>query len=127
MEKFKKFESNIFFSGLLKEEFSIQRGSAVFLSPKCYIMHDETSGEMKKALKGIHSETMIDVRDFIEVLYNNSNLMRDQTRLRRNLKKFTVQLQREKKRALNSVYFKLRVSDDFLICSPHIDENGQYM
>ena len=112
---------------MLKEEFSIDKGRAIFLSPKCYLMHDSTSGQMKKALKGIHSETLIDDQDFIEVLYNNSNIMRDQTRFRRNLKQFTVQMQKQKKRALNSVYFKLRVSDDFLACSPHVDSNGEYL
>lgn len=118
---------NFIFLGLLKEEFSIQSGSAVFLSPKCYIMEDQTSGATKKALKGIHSQTMIELNDFVDVLYNNSTVMRDQTRFRRNLKKFTVQLQSEKKRALNSIYFKLKVSDDFLTCSPHTDENGKYL
>ena len=90
-------------------------------------MHDSTSGQMKKALKGIHSETLIDSQDFIEVLYNNSNIMRDQTRFRRSLKQFTVQMHKQKKRALNSVYFKLRVSEDFLTCSPHVDSNGEYL
>lgn len=117
----------IYSLGLLKEEFCIRNGSAVFLSPKCYIMEDKSSGQIKKALKGIHSETLIGLNDFLQVLYNNSTIMRDQIRLRRNLKKFTVQLQREKKRALNSVYFKLKVSDDFITCSPHTAENGEYL
>lgn len=91
------------------------------------MMADKNTGAVKKALKGIHSQTMITLDDFLDVLYNNNTVMRDQTRLKRNLKKFTVQLQREKKRALNSVYFKLRVSDDFITCSPHIDENGDFL
>ena len=90
-------------------------------------MEDKTSGKSKKALKGIHSETMIEYDNFLDALYKNTTVMRDQTRLRRNLKKFTVQLQSEKKKALNSVYFKLKVSDDLISCSPHIDENGQYL
>ena len=97
------------------------------MSPKCYIMEDKESGQVKKALKGIHSETMIEFDDFVDVLYNNSAVMRNQTRLRRNLKKFTVQLQSEKKKALNSVYFKLKVSKDFITCSPHTDEHGNYL
>ena len=36
--------------GLLKEEFSIREGSAVFLSPKCYSMSDNDQN-MKTALK----------------------------------------------------------------------------
>lgn len=115
------------FLGLLKDEFSISKGSAIFLSPKCYYMEDKTTGECKKALKGIHSQTMLQYDDFIDVLYNNSTVMRDQTRLRRNLKKFTVHLQREKKRALNSVYYKFKISSDFITCSPHTDEHGQYL
>ena len=91
------------------------------------MMADQNTGAVKKALKGIHSQTLITLDDFLGVLYNNNTVMRDQTRLKRNLKKFTVQLQREKKRALNSVYFKLRVSDDFITCSPHIDENGDFL
>ena len=91
------------------------------------MMHDASSGQTKKALKGVNPGTLIDVQDFIEVLYNNSNIMRDQTSFRRNSKKFTVQLQKQKKRALNSVYFKLRVSDDFITCSPHVDLNGEFL
>ena len=91
------------------------------------MMADKNTGAVKKALKGIHSQTLITLDDFLGVLYNNNTVMRDQTRLKRNLKKFTVQLQREKKRALNAVYFKLRVSDDFITCSPHIDENGDFL
>ena len=105
----------------------MSNGSAIFLSPKCYLMEDRTTGECKKALKGIHCETLLQYEDFIDVLYNNSTVMRDQTRLRRNLKKYTVQLQREKKRALNSIYYKFKISSDFITCSPHTDEHGHYL
>ena len=88
----------------------MSNGSAIFLSPKCYFMEDRLTGERKKALKGIHCQTLLQYDDFIDVLYNNSTVMRNQTRLRRNLKNYTVQLQREKKRALNSVYYKFKIS-----------------
>ena len=90
-------------------------------------MEDKLSGNVKKALKGIHSHTLLEYDDFIDVLYNNATVIKDQTQLRRNPKKFTVQLQREKKRALNSVYYKFKISPDFLTCSPHTDEQGQYL
>ena len=90
-------------------------------------MTDQVSGQVKKALKGVHNETEIAYKDFLDALYNNSKVIRDQTSLRRNLKKFTMQLQKEKKKAINSVYYKFKVSDDFITCSPHTDINGEYL
>ena len=90
-------------------------------------MENKATGQVKKALKGVHSRTLLEYEDFIDVLYNNSTVMRDQTQLRRNPKKFAIQLQRGKKRALNSVYYKFKISADFINCSPHTDENGQYL
>ena len=114
------------FLGLLKQEFAIQDGGALFLSPKCYMKKDK-SGKVKKALKGIHSETLIEYSDFVDALHNNKIVERDQTRFKRNLKRFTIELRNERKRALNSIYYKLKVSDDFLSCSPHTDSNGDYL
>ena len=90
-------------------------------------MEDKSTGKVKKALKGVHSRTLLEYEDFIDVLYNNSTVLRDQTQLRRNPKKFTVQLQRGQKRALNSVYYKFKISPDFITCSPHTDEHGYYL
>ena len=90
-------------------------------------MEDKDSGKLKKALKGICSGTNLKYEDFLDVLYHNTKVMREQTRLRRDLKKSTVHMQKEQKRALSSIYYKLKVSDDFLSCSPHTDQNGDYM
>lgn len=90
-------------------------------------MEDKDSAQLKKALKGICSGTNLKFEDFADVLYNNSKVMREQTRLKRDLKKSIVHMQKEQKRALSSVYFKMKVSDDFLSCSPHTDQNGDYM
>ena len=90
-------------------------------------MEDKNSGKIKRALKGIHSGTNIAYEDFVDVLYNNTKVLRTQTCLRRDSRKFTVNMQTEKKRALNSIYYKLKVSDNFVSCSPHTDENGEYM
>lgn len=90
-------------------------------------MEDSLTGLVKKAIKGVNPCTPLEFKDFLDVLYDNKIVMRDQTRLRRHLKQFTVQMQREQKRALNSVYFKLKVSDDFITCSPHTDSNGDLL
>ena len=90
-------------------------------------MKKDKSGKVKKALKGIHSETLIEYSDFVDALHNNKIVERDQTRFKRNLKRFTIELRNERKRALNSIYYKLKVSDDFLSCSPHTDSNGDYL
>ena len=91
------------------------------------MMEDQAAGKVKKALKGVHSRTLLEYEDFLDVLYNNSTVMREQTQLRRNPKKFTIQLQRGKKRALNSVYYKFKISPDFITCSPHTDKHGNYL
>ena len=117
----------LFASGLLKEEFSLDNGSGIFLSPKCYLMEDRATGESKRALKGINSKTDIQYEDFVGALYNNSNVMRDQNRLRRHRTQYSMELQTNHKKALNSIYYKMKVSDDFVSCSPHTDQNGEFL
>ena len=109
--------------GLLKSEFSIKSGTAVFLSPKCYLIdsgdHDNPDG-IKRALKGINDETSVTREEFLDSLYQNDVVRKRQIRLKRDLKKFKFSTIAETKKALNSVYYKMKVSDDFLSCSPHM-------
>ena len=102
-------------------------GGGVFLSPKCYLMEDKSSGQSKKALKGVHSETTIKYDDFVDVLYNNSTVMREQIRLRRHKDNYAMELQSNTKKSLNSIYYKMKVSEDFVSCSPHKDQNGDFL
>lgn len=90
-------------------------------------MEDRASGQVKKALKGVHSQTDITHENFLDALYNNSNVEREQIRLQRHRTQYSMELKSNIKKSLNSVYFKQKVSDDFLSCSPHTDSNGEYL
>ena len=113
----------LYFSGLLKSEFCMKSGTAVFLSPKCYLLdsgdHNSADG-VKRALKGINDKTKITREEFLSSLYQNKIIRKDQNRLKRDLKKFKFATVKETKKALNSVYYKMKVSDDFISCAPHL-------
>ena len=89
-------------------------------------MEDE-NGKTKKALKGVHVKTDLHQEDFINTLYNNTLVLRKQCRLRRDPKKYRIRLQEEKKKALNALYFKMKVSENFVSCTPHTDANSEYL
>ena len=101
----------------------MKSGTAVFLSPKCYLLdsgdHDSPDG-VKRALKGINDKTKITREEFLSSLYQNKIIRKDQNRLKRDLKKFKFATVKETKKALNSVYYKMKVSDDFISCAPHL-------
>ena len=105
----------------------MDNGRAIFLSPKCYLLEDESTQKSKKALKGVNCETDIQFQHFVDVLYNNSKIHRQQNRLRRNQKHYAMELQSNMKKSLNSVYYKMKVSNDFVKCSPLTNGSGEYM
>ena len=108
--------------GLLKTEFAIKSGIALFMSPKCYFMDDEdpkSCDGVKKALKGIHNATEVTKEEFLSALHQNKVIMKKQIRLRKDLKKSKFCTIEETKKAVNSVYYKMKVSEDFITCSPH--------
>ena len=90
-------------------------------------MADEESCIEKKALKGVNIQTQLDIKDFIATLYNNITVNREQIRLRRNLKSYKFELQKLTKRSLNAVFFKMKVSNNFVLCSPHVNANSEYL
>ena len=101
----------------------MRSGTAVFLSPKCYLLDSGELGNqdgIKRALKGINDETTVSREEFLSSLYQNQIVRKDQNRLKRDLKKFKFCTVKETKKALNSVYYKMQVSDDFITCSPHL-------
>lgn len=77
------------------------------------------SDGVKRALKGINDETNVTREEFLNSLYRNDVVRKEQNRLKRDLKKFKFATVCETKKALNSIYYKMKVSDDFLSCSPH--------
>ena len=90
-------------------------------------MEDEASGKIKTALKGVSAETDINCEHFIDAIYENRNILREQTRLRRHRTQYSMELQRNLKRSVNSVYYKMKVSSDFISCTPHTDSNGEFL
>lgn len=90
-------------------------------------MEDKQSGQVKKALKGVHSQTDIEYDDFVNALYQNKNIQREQIRLQRHPKNYSMELKSNIKKTLNSVYYKMRVSEDFVNCYPHTNEEGKYL
>ena len=82
---------------------------------------DETDKNgMKRALKGVNHSTVVSKQDFIDALYDNKVIvMRRQVRLKRDQKLFKMKLVEEDRRALNAIYYKMKVSDDFISCLPH--------
>ena len=97
-------------------------GSAIFLSPKCYLLdsgNTDNADGVKRALKGINDKTHISRDEFLSSLYGNTVIKKQQNRLKRDLKKFKFSTVCETKKALNSIYYMMQVSEDFLSCSPH--------
>ena len=90
-------------------------------------MEDKVSGQTKKALKGVNSETDIVYEDFVDALYDNTNVLREQTRMRRHRTEYSMEIQTNIKKSLNSVYYKQKVSDDFVTCTPHTNPEGEYL
>ena len=90
-------------------------------------MQDAGNENVKKALKGVHMKTQLDMKDFINSLYQNISINREQIRLRRDLKSYRIQLLSQTKRSLNPVFFKMKVSDNLITCTPHVDENSDYL
>ena len=97
-------------------------GTAVFLSPKCYLMDNGKPNDpnrVKRALKGINEKTMLNREDFLASLYQNQSIVKPQTRMKRDQKSSKIRIIEENKKSLNSVYYKMRLSEDLLSCRPH--------
>ena len=116
--------------GLWKEEYSITDGSAIFLSPKCYSIKDNTligPKTTKFATKGIHvNDDALDFQHFFDSLYSNQLIHLKQANLRMLRKEKQMALIETTKSALNNVFTKLRVSSDNVTISP-LTLNNQYM
>ena len=109
-------------SGLFKSEFKMTSGSAIFLSPKCYLMDNGIPNDpngVKRALKGISEKTVLDKSDFIDALYLNKTVIKPQIRMKRDTKTCKIRIVEEQKKSLNSIYYKMKLSEDYLSCSPH--------
>ena len=74
---------------------------------------------VKRALKGINEKTILDKADFLNALYENQTVVKPQMRMKRDTKSCKIRIVEERKKSLNSIYYKMKLSDDYLSCSPH--------
>ena len=91
------------------------------MSPKTYFIKDETSydtKDVKKALKGIHSQEKVQQEDFLDALYQNKLTKVAEMKLQNNIKKKRCELVENEKNAINAIYTKLRVEDDQVTVRP---------
>ena len=106
----------------MKSEFSMTSGSAIFLSPKCYLMDNGIPTDpngIKRALKGINEKTVLNKDDFLGALYENRPVVKPQMRMKRDKKTCKIRIVEEEKKSLNSIYYKMKLSADYLSCTPH--------
>lgn len=72
----------------------------------------------KRALKGIHRDSSLDEQDFLECLYENKEVLREQFAFRIRNDSKNIDLIKNNKCALNSAYYKMFVHEDGVTCTP---------
>lgn len=122
------------FKGLLKIEEEVDEGSFIGLSPKCYSLvgqsFDEAGNEEqknKKAHKGIHCDTLLEHESYLDCLYKDQSITRDQFSFRIQSRTKQIDLIKSHKIALNSSYYKLFVENDKVTCTPLRDAEGHFV
>ena len=113
----------------MKIEEEIDQGSIIALSPKCYsirgisfeVSDHGTLNEVtkkKRGMKGIHQDTCISHESFLKCLYHDKPVLRDQFAFRIKANSKEIDLIRNEKIALNSIYYKSFVERDLVTCTP---------
>ena len=121
----KNFITLLFFTiltGLWKLEYCVNRGAALFLSPKCYIILDKTTNDKKIALKGITTREL-EIEEFVSALYTGQCKEVKETRFQLAKSEKRIELVECQKETLNWLYSKLMVNDDFCSVSPLMINN----
>ena len=77
-----------------------------------------SQSDFVKTFQGIHNSTDVSKEEFLSALYDNQVVVKKQVRLKRDLKKFKFLTIAETKKAINAIYYKMNVSDDFISCKP---------
>ena len=125
--------------GLLKREYGCSRGRFLGLSSKCYHISDGTKS--KRSNKGfiyyiyvlskkINSGTPLFInlaeKDFEMALLQGQTIKKSFNQISFDKRYSTACTKKVTKRALNSIYLKMTVSDDLITISP-LKSNGQYV
>ena len=105
--------------GLLKIEKQTETGSFIALSPKAYLLGEEKN--WKRSLEGCPDAVHVTFTEFLNTLYDCSHqCVKSYHKLQFDKRPSTICLQKISKRVLNSVYTKYHVSDNGVICTPHM-------
>ena len=112
--------------GLFKNEAVVTDGSFVALSSKCYSLKDNLSNQSKQATKGIQNSDDIHHELFLSSLYENTDVFSNQTRMNYSKKHGTMAIIQQRKRALNNIFTKLDVKDDWVTIEP-LKKNGKFV
>ena len=102
--------------GLLKREYGCSRGKFYGLSPKCYHISDGTS--IKRSNKGTPKHINLSEKEFENALFGFDEVKKTFSQITTNKKLGTNCTKSVTKRALNSVYLKMRVADDLISVTP---------
>ena len=104
--------------GLFKDEAVVTDGSFVALSSKCYSLKDNILNQTKQATKGIRNSKEIRHEHFLSSLYENNEVFSNQTRMNFSKPHGTMAIIQQRKRALNNIFTKLDVTDDWVTIQP---------
>ena len=102
--------------GLLKREYACSRGKYFGLSPKCYHISDGTN--IKRSNKGTPRAINMAEKEFEAALFGTERIKKQFNQIVTDKKHGTKCTREITKKALNSVYLKLKVRDDLISISP---------
>ena len=106
-------------------EFQFLKGRFIALGPKTYYSINLESMDVKMGSKGIpHNENLL-LEDFLKMLYSNDShfVTLRSLRLNRNREMARTTLE---KRGLSNIFFKFRLEDDGITCTP-LTRNNEYL
>ena len=111
--------------GKLKCEFLFRRGRFCALSPKTYFAYNEEEEEKKTGYKGIcHVEAKkLTLDTYLDCLYGSTSKQIENRGFKLNNDKQLV-FYEQLKQGLNNIFFKFRVQNDFITCTP-LTRDGQ--
>lgn len=104
--------------GLLKSEFRTQNGSMCALSPKCYMITDDTQNRIKKSTKGTPRSTKLTLAAYEKALFDGIVPKTSFNQITADKKLGSAVTKSVTKKAINPIYLKMRVSANLVDISP---------
>ena len=105
-------------------EFRIETGEIAAPSPKCYMAHNEKTGECKLGSKGIPRRAKLQLDNYLSKMYAGT----DHSVTLRSLRMINNRMTRTVQdcKAINDLFYKFAVHNDRISCSP-LCEEGQIL